>query len=109
MDSLPPLSKSLKSFVWGLTHDLIRATGLYATQFLEKEKSNDHNDEERPIYKGPDCIPILRKISKHAEVDILSVRNLEKILAATLPETRVKVITVAFALTWRQNLSDLFK
>lgn len=108
MDSLPPLSKSLKSFVWGLTYELIKATSLYATQYLDKPTGSNDETKGSPA-KGPDSIPIVKRISKHPEVDILSVRNLEKMLTAILPQTRVKIITVGFALTWRQNLSDLLK
>ena len=108
MDSLPLLSKSLKTFVWGLTTELIRATGLYATQYLDKPNGGNDEAKTSPV-KGPDSIPIVKRISKHPEVDILSVRNLEKMLAVALPQTRVKVITVPFPSTWRQNLSDSFK
>lgn len=105
MDSLQSLSQTLKTFVWCLTTELITATHLYAERYDEKSDSNKKAAKKPCV----DSIPILKSITKINEVEILSIRNLEKIIALLLPQARHKILKIPFNSTWRQNLSECFK
>ena len=115
--------------VWGLTHELLRVTHLFITQYLQNKQTISYNLELSHTKETTNNIPILRTINpsqqpgdenpapvndkeyeqnKINNVDILSVPDLEKLLDTMMPHTKTRVITVPFSGIFRVYLSEQF-
>lgn len=106
--------------VWGLTHELLRVTDLFITQYQQNQIGYDI--EISVPKEATNNIPILRtrrprprpgdeaasEKDKSDNVDILSVPALEKLLDTMMPDAKIKVIKVPFSGTVRVYLSEQF-
>ncbi|KAL4122588.1 hypothetical protein QTP88_014889 [Uroleucon formosanum] len=122
IDCLKKLSKTLTHVVWGLTHELLRVTDLFITQYQQNQIGYDI--EISVPKEATNNIPILRTRrprprpgdeaasekdkDKSDNVDILSVPALEKLLDTMMPDAKTKVIKVPFSGTVRVYLSEQF-
>ncbi|XP_008179815.2 uncharacterized protein LOC100571833 [Acyrthosiphon pisum] len=122
IECLKKLSKTLTHLIWGLTHELLRVTDLFITQYLQNRHTIGYNLELSHTNKTTDNIPILRT-RRHRQqpddqttpekenpesdnVDILSVPDLEKMLETMMPNAKTKIVKVPFSGTTRVYLSD---
>lgn len=112
--------------VWGLTHELLRVTDLFITQYQQNQHTIGYNLELSHTKETTNNIPILRtrkprqrpgdepapekekEKDKSDNVDILSVPALEKLLDTMMPDAKTKVIKVPFSGTVRVYLSEQF-
>ncbi|XP_060849574.1 uncharacterized protein LOC132928718 isoform X2 [Rhopalosiphum padi] len=126
IDCLKKLSKTLTHLVWGLTHELLRVTDLFITQYQQNQHSIGYNLELSHTKETTNNIPILRtrkprqrpgeesapekdkEKDKSDNVDILSVPALEKLLDTMMPDAKTRVIKVPFSGTVRVYLSEQF-
>ncbi|XP_026805542.1 uncharacterized protein LOC113548713 isoform X3 [Rhopalosiphum maidis] len=126
IDCLKKLSKTLTHLVWGLTHELLRVTDLFITQYQQNQHSIGYNLELSHTKETTNNIPILRTRKprqrpgeesapekdkdkdKSDNVDILSVPALEKLLDTMMPDAKTRVIKVPFSGTVRVYLSEQF-
>nr|XP_022919115.1 uncharacterized protein LOC111427960 isoform X2 [Onthophagus taurus] len=108
------LQNTLTHFVWGVTLELLRVTELFVDQCEDTDKKE--KKDKKPIGNG-DSIPVLKPVplqhcdllstsSDSPQVEILPLPNLQKLLLANLPSTRVKILKIPFHATWRQTLQD---
>lgn len=125
IDCLKKLSKTLTHLVWGLTHELLRVTDLFISQYQQNQLDINYSLDISQSPKTANNIPILRTrkpkqrpdeqpaIENEKDisdnVDILSVPALEKLLVTMLVGARTKVVKVPFSKTTRVYLSDYFK
>ncbi|CAI6347037.1 unnamed protein product [Macrosiphum euphorbiae] len=122
IDCLKKLSKTLTHLVWGLTHELLRVTDLFITQYQQNQHTIGYNLELSHTKETTNNIPILRtrkprqrpgdeatpEKDKSDNVDILSVPALEKLLDTMMPDAKTKVMKVPFSGTCRVYLSEQF-
>lgn len=110
--------------VWGLTHELLRVTDLFITQYQQNQHCIGYNLELSHTKETTNNIPILRtrkpkqqpdeaasekdKDYKSDNVDILSVPALEKLLDTMMPDAKTRVIKIPFSGTVRVYLSEQF-
>ncbi|XP_066252805.1 uncharacterized protein [Euwallacea similis] len=106
------LEGSLSNFVWGVTLELLRVTELFIDQ------CEDTTNKTKRTSGNGDCIPVLKPVPDlsngnqiqaaniPAQVEILPLPNLQKLLLNSLPKTRVKILKIPFHATWRQTLTD---
>jgi len=114
--------------VWGLTHELLRVTDLFITQYQQNQHTIGYNLELSHTKETTNNIPILRNRKprlrvddeldlldmkekdkdKSDNVDILTVPALEKLLDTMMPDAKTKVIKVPFSGTVRVYLSEQF-
>lgn len=111
--------------VWGLTHELLRVTDLFITQYQQNQHTIGYNLELSHTKETTNNIPILRirkprqrdgdesekdKVyqDKSDNVDILSVPALEKLLDTMMPNTKSRVLKVPFSSTTRVYLTEQF-
>jgi len=107
--------------VWGLTHELLRVTDLFITQYLQNQHTIGYSLELSHTKGTTNNIPILRtrkprqrpgnetapeKQHQSDNVDILSVPALEELLDTMMPDTKTKIIKVPFSGTGRVYLSE---
>jgi len=110
--------------VWGLTHELLRVTDLFITQYQQNQHTIGYNLElshtkettnnipilrmRKPRHRPGDEPPTDREKDKSDNVDILSVPALEKLLDTMMPDAKTKVIKVPFSGTGRVYLTEQF-
>ncbi|XP_063705103.1 uncharacterized protein LOC134834386 isoform X1 [Culicoides brevitarsis] len=97
--------RTLEKFIWTITNELLRVTELYT--------------EEGSIPKC-DSIPVLKPMpfndfkSQHrnqtssdiSQIEIVPLSNIESILLQTLSNTKIKLLKLPLAATWKQSMSD---
>ncbi|XP_050422120.1 uncharacterized protein LOC126834328 isoform X3 [Adelges cooleyi] len=122
IDCLKKLSGTLTHVVWGLTHELLRVTDLFITQYQQNQHTIGYNLELSHTKETSNNIPILRtrkkkdqsgeatsdKDEKQDSVDILSVPALETLLETMMIGAKTKVIKVPFSATNRVYLAEQF-
>lgn len=125
IDCLKKLSNNLTHLVWGLTHELLRVTDLFISQYQQNQHSIGYNLELSHAREQTNNIPILRtrkprqqpdvvasendkEKDKSDNVDILSVPALEKLLDTMMPDAKTRVLKVPFSGTVRVYLSEQF-
>jgi hypothetical protein len=109
---------------WVVTNELLRVTELYLDQ--SDNRSPDKQGKKSPEKHGAlspvktrDCIPVLNPVpgkekdenevveeedGKNQQVEIVPLKTVESILSAKLSNTKVKMMKIAHASTWRQSL-----
>ncbi|XP_050538349.1 uncharacterized protein LOC126903861 isoform X4 [Daktulosphaira vitifoliae] len=125
IDCLKKLSGTLTHLVWGLTHELLRVTDLFITQYQQNQHTIGYNLELSHTKETSNNIPILRtrkmrqkpgelilekdkEKDKQDNVDILSVPALETLLENMMIGAKTKVIKVPFSATTRVYLAEQF-
>lgn len=109
---------------WFVTNELLRVTELYLDQSDNRpdkggKKSPDKHGALSPV-KPRDCVPILKPvpgkeeeedekgpediINKQQQVEIVPLKTVESILSSKLSTTKVKLLKIPHANTWRQSL-----
>jgi hypothetical protein len=113
---------SLDNIHWVVTNELLRVTELYLDQSDNRsekgKKSPDKQGTASPT-KLKDCIPVLKPVPgkeeeepeeedanalKQQQVEIVSLKIVESILSKKLCNTKVKLLKIPHANTWRQCL-----
>ncbi|XP_028156422.1 uncharacterized protein LOC114350003 [Ostrinia furnacalis] len=104
------LKDTLTHLMWGVTIELLRVTELFIDQCEQAPDSKRRDVGE--------CIPVLKPVPgcklpdehQHVagppQVEILPLPTLQRLLAAQLPHTRLKLLRIPFHATWRQSLAD---
>lgn len=122
IDCLKKLSKTLTHLVWGLTHELLRVTDLFISQYQQNQHEIGYSLELAHTPKTANNIPILRTRKPRQlpdeqpaienekdisdNVDILSVPALEKLLETMMVGARTKVVKIPFSKTTRVYLTE---
>lgn len=112
---------------WFVTNELLRVTELYLDQSDNRggsdkggKKSPDKHSGLSPV-KPRDCIPVLKPVpgkedeaeqesedianaNKQQQVEIVPLKIVESILSSKLNNTKVKLLKIPHANTWRQSL-----
>lgn len=114
---------------WFVTNELLRVTELYLDQSDNRstsgsdksgKKSPDKHGGLSPV-KPRDCIPVLKPVpgkeddnnqpqqsediaNKQQQVEIVPLKTVESILSSKLNNTKVKLLKIPHANTWRQSL-----
>lgn len=109
---------------WFVTNELLRVTELYLDQSDNRsdkgKKSPDKQGALSPV-KPRDCIPVLKPVpgkegedeqeteeianaNKQQQVEIVPLKIVESILSSKLGNTKVKLLKIPHANTWRQSL-----
>lgn len=111
---------------WFVTNELLRVTELYLDQSDNRgssdkgKKSPDKHSGLSPV-KPRDCIPVLKPVpgkegeveeesedianaNKQQQVEIVTLKVVESILSSKLSNTKVKLLKIPHANTWRQSL-----
>ncbi|XP_052744165.1 uncharacterized protein LOC112050249 isoform X5 [Bicyclus anynana] len=121
------LNESLTHLVWGVTIELLRVTEL----FIDQCEAGDGDAKRRDAPAAPtapaaldkrrdvgECIPVLkpvpgckppvdhRTVAGPPQVEILPIPTLQRLLAAQLPNTKLRLLRIPFHATWRQSLAD---
>jgi hypothetical protein len=112
--------RNLSSIHWVVTNELLRVTELYLDQSDNRsEKGKKSPDKAVSPVKIRDCIPILKPVpgkeeteddadannaNKQQQVEIVTLKIVESILSKKLGSTKVKLLKVPHANTWRQCL-----
>ncbi|GAB0087940.1 uncharacterized protein DMENIID0001_023070 [Sergentomyia squamirostris] len=109
------LAKSLKTFTWVVTLELLRVTELYVVQCDSSTKKEKRvPDESIPILKPvPGIVEDGGVVSSGGtqcpdaqQVEIVPLSKVESILHSYLPETFIKIVKAPFHTTWRLNLVE---
>jgi hypothetical protein len=112
---------------WFVTNELLRVTELYLDQSDNRggsdkggKKSPDKHSGLSPV-KPRDCVPVLKPVpgkedeeeqcpddiantNKQQQVEIVPLKTVESILSSKLLNTKVKLLKIPHANTWRQSL-----
>lgn len=105
---------------WVVTNELLRVTELYLDQSDNSQKGKKSPDKHNAVSatKLKDCIPVLKPVpgkedeeeddpnnaNKQQQVEIVALKIVESILSKKLGDTKVKLLKVPHANTWRQSL-----
>ncbi|XP_022172124.1 uncharacterized protein LOC111034968 isoform X2 [Myzus persicae] len=127
IDCFEKLSNTLTHLGWGITHEFLRVTDMFLTQFKQNRHMDDNNLESFPIDETTNYIPILgtrkpsqqsgdepapekekKKVNSDKDITMLTVPNLEKMLDTMMPNAKTRVIKVPFSRTVRTYLRDQF-
>lgn len=111
--------------VWGLTHELLRVTDLFITQYQQNQHTLGYSIDVSHTREPSNNIPILRTRKpkpqpgdlavtdidkdKSDNVDILSVPALQKLLQTMMINAKTKVIKIPFSATTRVYLTEHFE
>ncbi|XP_039748261.1 uncharacterized protein LOC120625300 isoform X1 [Pararge aegeria] len=105
------LKETLTHLMWGVTIELLRVTEL----FIDQCEAGEGESKRRDV---GECIPVLkpvpgcrlpddhRTVAGPPQVEILPIPTLQRLLAAQLPNTKLKLLRIPFHATWRQSLAD---
>lgn len=111
---------------WVVTNELLRVTELYLDQSDNRVGTTDKGGKKSPDKHGAlspvkarDCIPVLKPVpgkekeeemevddatNKQQQVEIVPLKIVESILSSKLSTTKVKLLKIPHANTWRQSL-----
>lgn len=109
LNGVSRLRRTLKTFVWGFTTELLRVTDLYVDRCDIAGKSVA--PENIPILKPvpgveeDDGIAASRLSTTIPQVEIVPLTSVQIILGRSLPHTKIKILKTSYAATWKQNLS----
>lgn len=108
------LKDTLKIFIWTVTVELLRVTELYIDQCDTKNRDEKNSPGESiPILKpvpGVDEIPTANSSNASdtpAQVEIVPLATVNKILERSLPRTKLKILKIPFASTWKQGMIEI--
>jgi len=113
--------QNLLSLHWVVTNELLRVTELYLDQSDSREKGKKSPDKHSGLSptKVRDCIPVLKPVpgkpededventaNKQQQVEIVALKIVESILSKKLDTTKVKLLKIPHANTWKQVLIE---
>ncbi|XP_055631357.1 uncharacterized protein LOC129771586 isoform X2 [Toxorhynchites rutilus septentrionalis] len=108
------LRETLDTFLWTVTMELLRVTELYIDQCDTKNRDEKKSPGESiPILKpvpGVDEIPLATSANPSdtpAQVEIVPITMVNNILDRSLPNTKLKILKIPFASTWKQGMIEL--
>ncbi|XP_055535303.1 uncharacterized protein LOC129724426 isoform X2 [Wyeomyia smithii] len=114
LSGIAKLKETLKMFIWTVTVELLRVTELYIDQCDSKNRDEKNSPGESiPILKpvpGVDEVPTANSSTTceaPAQVEIVPLSTVNKILDRSLPKTKLKILKIPFASTWKQGMIDI--
>ncbi|XP_062554510.1 uncharacterized protein LOC134219695 isoform X2 [Armigeres subalbatus] len=114
LSGVAKLKESLEVFIWTVTVELLRVTELYIDQCDTKNRDDKNSPGESiPILKpvpGVDEVPVANSSNPSdtpAQVEIVPLTTVNSILDRSLPKTKLKILKIPFASTWKQGMIDL--
>lgn len=114
LSGVAKLRDTLEAFIWTVTVELLRVTELYIDQCDTKNRDDKNNPGESiPILKpvpGVDEVPLANSANPSdtpAQVEIVPLVTVTSILDRSIPNTKVKILKIPFASTWKQGMIDL--
>ncbi|XP_038107074.1 uncharacterized protein LOC6041154 isoform X2 [Culex quinquefasciatus] len=114
LSGVAKLKDTLESFIWTVTVELLRVTELYIDQCDTKNRDDKNSPGESiPILKpvpGVEEIPPANSANPSdtpAQVEIVPLVTVTSILDRSVPNTKVKILKIPFASTWKQGMIDL--
>jgi len=105
LQGVSEMSKTLSSFIWTITNELLRVTELYA------EEGHKLKSDSIPVLKPVpfDDNEISSKIISTADIpqiEIVPLTMIENQLCRALPDTKIKILKLPLAATWKQSMAD---
>ncbi|XP_058459208.1 uncharacterized protein LOC131435391 isoform X2 [Malaya genurostris] len=114
LSGVSKLKETLETFLWTVTVELLRVTELYIDQCDTKNREEKNSPGESiPILKpvpGVDEFPIANSSNPPdtpAQVEIVPLTTVNNILDRSLPKTKLKILKIPFASTWKQGMIEL--
>lgn len=114
LSGVAKLKDTLEAFIWTVTVELLRVTELYIDQCDTKNRDDKNSPGESiPILKpvpGVDEAPQANSANPPdtpAQVEIVPLVTVTNILDRSIPNTKVKILKIPFASTWKQGMLDL--
>ncbi|KXJ78273.1 hypothetical protein RP20_CCG005088 [Aedes albopictus] len=114
LSGIAKLKDSLEVFIWTVTVELLRVTELYIDQCDTKNRDDKNSPGESiPILKpvpGVDEVPVANTSNPAdtpAQVEIVPLTTVNSILDRSLPKTKLKILKIPFASTWKQGMIEL--
>ncbi|XP_053683526.1 F-box/LRR-repeat protein 7 isoform X2 [Sabethes cyaneus] len=114
LSGVAKLRDTLKLFIWTVTVELLRVTELYIDQCDTKNRDEKNSPGESiPILKpvpGVDEVPTANSSNTSdapAQVEIVPLTTVNKILDRSLPRTKLKILKIPFASTWKQGMIEI--
>ncbi|XP_065081620.1 uncharacterized protein LOC135704122 isoform X2 [Ochlerotatus camptorhynchus] len=114
LSGIAKLKDTLEIFIWPVTVELLRVTELYIDQCDTKNRDDKNSPGESiPILKpvpGVDEVPIANSSNTPdtpAQVEIVPLTTVNSILDRSLPKTKLKILKIPFASTWKQGMIEL--
>lgn len=114
LSGVAKLKDTLEAFIWTVTVELLRVTELYIDQCDTKNRDDKNSPGESiPILKpvpGVDEVPQANSANPSdtpAQVEIVPLVTVTNILDRSIPNTKVKILKIPFASTWKQGMLDL--
>uniref|UniRef100_A0A1Q3EZM6 Putative scf ubiquitin ligase skp2 component n=1 Tax=Culex tarsalis TaxID=7177 RepID=A0A1Q3EZM6_CULTA len=114
LSGVAKLKDTLETFIWTVTVELLRVTELYIDQCDTKNRDDKNSPGESiPILKpvpGVEEIPPANSANPSdtpAQVEIVPLVTVTSILDRSIPNTKVKILKIPFASTWKQGMIDL--
>ncbi|XP_021704732.1 uncharacterized protein LOC110677749 [Aedes aegypti] len=114
LSGIAKLRDTLEVFIWTVTVELLRVTELYIDQCDTKNRDEKNSPGESiPILKpvpGVDEIPVANSSNASdtpAQVEIVPLTTVTSILDRSLPKTKLKILKIPFASTWKQGMIEL--
>uniref|UniRef100_A0A182J9Q0 Uncharacterized protein n=1 Tax=Anopheles atroparvus TaxID=41427 RepID=A0A182J9Q0_ANOAO len=112
LKGLMKLDQTLKAVVWAITVELLRVTELYIDANIEDAQSQ--HGGSIPILKpvpGSDEPANLASANSQPdlpeEVEIVPLKKVQSILDRRVPDTKVQILKIPFANTWKQTMGEL--
>lgn len=114
LSGIAKLKDSLEVFIWTVTVELLRVTELYIDQCDTKNRDDKNSPGESiPILKpvpGVDEVPVANTSNPAdtpAQVEIVPLTTVNSILDRSLSKTKLKILKIPFASTWKQGMIEL--
>lgn len=114
LSGVAKLKDTLEMFIWTVTVELLRVTELYIDQCDTKNRDEKNSPGESiPILKpvpGVDEISMASNANPSdmpAQVEIVPLVTVNNILDRSLPKTKLKILKIPFASTWKQGMIEL--
>lgn len=114
LSGVAKLRDNLETFIWTVTLELLRVTELYIDQCDTKNRDEKNSPGESiPILKpvpGVEEITVANSANPSdtpAQVEIVPLTTVNNILDRSLPKTKLKILKIPMASTWKQGMIEL--
>ncbi|XP_055592761.1 uncharacterized protein LOC129744313 isoform X3 [Uranotaenia lowii] len=111
LSGVAKLCDTLETFIWTVTVELLRVTELYIDQCDTKNREDKNSPGEsipilKPVPGAEDASPTNSTVSSDtpAQVEIVPLTTVTNILDRSLPKTKLKILKIPFASTWKQGM-----
>uniref|UniRef100_A0A336LJ41 CSON007359 protein n=1 Tax=Culicoides sonorensis TaxID=179676 RepID=A0A336LJ41_CULSO len=105
LSAILKMSDTLQSFIWTITNELLRVTELYV------EEGSKVKCDSIPILKPVPFEDTNTQIAKQntadiSQIEIVPLTTIQNILLKALPGTKIKILKLPLAATWKQSMAD---